>query len=69
MRRARQLARVYTEKQVEALLKLRTPKGLPLGWSHVQELIAVKDKAERAHLQRLAEACGRGGLESPRAEG
>src|SRR4051812_15982357 len=40
MRRARQFARVYTEKQLEDLLTLRTPEGLPLGWSHVQELIA-----------------------------
>ena len=53
--RARHFARVYkSEKDLEALLKLRTPEGLPLGWSHVQELIAVKDKAERARLQRLA---------------
>ena len=29
MGRARQFARVYTEKQVEALIKLRTPMGLP----------------------------------------
>ncbi len=54
MRRARQFARVYTEKHLEALLKLRTPKGLPLGWSHVQELISVKAPAERARLRKLA---------------
>ena len=55
MRRARQFARVYkSEKDLEALLKLRTPEGLPLGWSHVQELISVKDPAERARLQRRA---------------
>ncbi len=54
MPRARHFAHVYTEKQVEALLKLRTPKGLPLGWSHVLELIAVKDKAELARLQGRA---------------
>ncbi len=55
MPRARQFARVYkSATQLEALLKLRTPEGLPLGWSNVQELIAVKDKAERAQLQRRA---------------
>lgn len=54
LRRARQFARVYTEKQLDALLKLRTPEGLPLGWSHVQELIAVEDRASRAGLQRRA---------------
>jgi len=54
LRRARQFARVYTENQLEALLKLRTPEGLPLGWSHVQELISVEDRAGRARLQRLA---------------
>jgi len=54
LRRARQFARVYTEPQLDALLKIRTPEGLPLGWSHVQELIAVGDRAERMGLQRLA---------------
>jgi len=54
LRLARQFACVYTEKQLEALLKLRTPEGPPLGWSHVQELIAVGSPAERARLQRLA---------------
>ena len=55
MRRARQFARIYkSEKDLEALLKLRTPEGLPLGWSHVQELISVKNKAERERLQRRA---------------
>lgn len=54
LRRARQFARVYTEAQLAALLKLRTPDGLPLGWSHVQELISVADPAERARLQRRA---------------
>jgi len=58
LRRARQFARVYTEKQLDALLKLRTPEGLLLGWSHVQELIAVGSPAERARLQRLAASGG-----------
>jgi len=54
LRRARQLARVYTEKQLDVLLKLRTPEGLPLGWSHVQELISIKSKAERVRTQKRA---------------
>ncbi|MEJ7638101.1 MAG: hypothetical protein WKF75_09020 [Singulisphaera sp.] len=55
LRRARQFARVYkSEKHLEALLTLRTPEGLPLGWSHVQELISVEHRAARARLQRLA---------------
>jgi len=54
LRLARQFACVYTEKQLDALLKLRTPEGLPLGWSHVQELISVEDRAGRSRLQRLA---------------
>lgn len=44
MRRARLFARVYkSATNQEALLKLPTPEGLPLGWSHVQGLISVKD--------------------------
>lgn len=55
LRRARQFAEVYgTDEEVDALLKLRTPEGLPLRWSHVQELISVEDRAGRARLQRLA---------------
>lgn len=54
LRRARQFARVYTEKQLDTLLRLRTSEGLPLSWSHVQELIAVGEAAARAGLQRRA---------------
>ncbi len=54
LRRARQFARLFNETQLEALLKLRTPEGLPLGWSHVQELISIKTKAERDRMQKRA---------------
>ncbi len=55
LRSARQFAEVYEiEEEVEALLKLRTPEGLPLGWSHVQELISIKSKAERVRTQKVA---------------
>ena len=55
LRRARQFAEVYeTGGEVESLLKLRTPEGLPLGWSHVQELISIKAKAERVRMQKRA---------------
>lgn len=55
LRRARQFAEVYgTDEEVDALLKLRTPEGLPLRWSHVQELISIKTKADRVRMQKRA---------------
>jgi hypothetical protein len=58
LRQARRFGEVYTEEQLEALLKLRTPEGLPLGWSHVQVLISVGSAARRRDLQRKAAAQG-----------
>ena len=51
----RRFAQVYTPKQLEKLLKLRSKKqGTPLGWGIVRKLMAVKDKTIRRKLELRA---------------
>src|SRR4051794_8282660 len=35
VRRARQFARTYSEKELDDLCRLRNPAGMPLSWGHV----------------------------------
>jgi transcriptional regulator with XRE-family HTH domain len=52
--KARQFASKYTEEQLDVLCALRRPDGMPLGRKHVVYLLSVKDKRQRARLQRRA---------------
>jgi hypothetical protein len=52
--KARQFASKYNNKQFDDLCALRRPDGMPLGRKHVVFLLSVKDKRQRARLQRMA---------------
>jgi hypothetical protein len=58
LRHARQFALAYTEGELESLLLLRTPAGLPLSWTHVQALLPASDRGSRASLEQRAAAEG-----------
>ncbi len=54
LRKARVFARVYTEGQLDELCALRTPRGMPLPWRHVQQLLKLPPGEKRDALQRKA---------------
>ena len=58
IRKARAFAKLYDERALEELLRLRTPRGLPLSWPHVRHLVTVEDADRRAALARQAAAGG-----------
>ena len=60
IRKARLFARVYTEEQLDELCALRTPRGMPLPWRHVQQLLMVPPGEGRDALQRKAAERGWG---------
>ena len=41
IRKARVFARLYDEPALEDLLRLRTPAGMPLSWSHIRHRAVV----------------------------
>lgn len=49
-----QLADRVNKAELEQLLKLRTPLGLPLTWSHLITLISLDNRAERMKFAKLA---------------
>ncbi|WP_165253332.1 DUF1016 domain-containing protein [Paludisphaera soli] len=56
IRKARDFARKYSGRELEALARLRDRRsGMPLTWCHVRELLAVPtdSKAVRSELQKL----------------
>ncbi len=58
IRKARDFARLYTRREMEALTELRDPQGRPLTWCHVRQLLPLTHRAERAELQSRAAAEG-----------
>ena len=60
LRKARVFARVYTQGQLDELCALRTPRGMPLPWRHVQQLLMLPPGEERDALQRKAAERGWG---------
>src|SRR4051794_11243221 len=46
VQRARQLARTYSEKELDDLCRLRNPAGMPLSWGHVRRLVSLPNKAK-----------------------
>jgi hypothetical protein len=58
IRKARVFARLYDEPALEDLLRLRTPVGMPLSWSHIRHLLTVENAARRAELARQAAEAG-----------
>jgi hypothetical protein len=52
--KAADFARRYTPEELEKLCRLRTPARMPLSFSHVRRLLAVKDRRKRARLQTQA---------------
>ena len=60
LRKARVFARVYTEGQLDELCALRTPRGMPLPWRHVQQLLKLPPGEGRDALQRKAAERGWG---------
>ena len=60
IRKARLFARVYTVKQLDELCALRTPRGMPLPWRYVQQLLMVTPGEVRDALQRKAAERGWG---------
>ncbi len=60
LRKARVFARVYTQQQLDALCNLRTLRGMPLPWRHVQQLLKLPPGERRDALQRKAAERGWG---------
>ena len=60
LRKARVFARIYTEGQLDELCSLRTPRGMPLPWRYVQQLLMVPSGEVRDALQRKAAERGWG---------
>jgi hypothetical protein len=56
--KARAFARHYTQRELEALCRLRRPDGLPLNWAYVPYLLTVKDKRQRAQFEKQAAKIG-----------
>jgi hypothetical protein len=54
LRKDRRFARSYTEAELDELLGLRRPNGLPLHWGHVIYLITIAHKPERRRIQKQA---------------
>jgi hypothetical protein len=54
LRKDRRFAGRYTEKELEELLSLRRPDGMPLHWGHVIYLITLNRKLDRQRLQKQA---------------
>ena len=60
IRKARVFARLYTQSQLDVLCALRTPRGMPLPWRHVQQLLKLPPGERRDALQRKAAELGWG---------
>lgn len=54
MFKARHFARAYNKRDFETLCKMRNPRGLPLGWAHVVELVGIPNASMRSELQQQA---------------
>lgn len=52
--KARAFARLYTQRELNALCGLRRPDDLPLNWAYVPYLLTVKDKRQRAQFEKQA---------------
>jgi hypothetical protein len=51
LRKERRFARRYSETELEELLSLRRPDGMPVHWGHVIYLITINRKSDRKRLQ------------------
>src|SRR4051794_23164165 len=51
---ARIFARAYTPMQLDTLCALRTPRGLPLAWRLVRQLVMIPAGPDRDRLQGMA---------------
>src|SRR3954452_2913048 len=54
IRKARVFADKYTAGQLDELCRLRTPRGMPLPWRHVRQLLMLPPGESREVLQRKA---------------